>query len=60
MYGLSMELIYEGVVLGLQHWLNLFEIQNIWNILDFRQLWTPRRYYCYYYYYYRMGGLTQE
>ena len=26
-------------------------------ILDFRQLWTPRRYY---YYYYRMGGLTQE
>ena len=42
-------------------------------ILDFRQLWTPRRYYTttttttnyyyyyhYYYYYYRMGGLTQE
>ena len=28
-------------MLGLQHWLNLFEIQNIWNILDFRQLWTP-------------------
>ena len=32
-------------------------------ILDFRQLWTPRRYYYYYdyyYYSYRMGGLTQE
>ena len=32
----------------------------VYDILDFRQLWTPRRYYYYYYYYYRMGGLTQE
>jgi hypothetical protein len=36
MYGLSMELIYEGVVLGLQHWLNLFEIQNIWEYSGFQ------------------------